>query len=103
MQYLLTSVIAGMLLISYAISGQAIDSPVSDSEIGLSGNVFDIPTPETSVYSSIEPGELDRLPRAYSTLPPQVGHTVDEYLPITLEENECLDCHDRRKYLDRKG
>ncbi len=104
MKYIISSVVAGMLLISYAISGQAIDAVVSDAEIGLSkASVFDTPTPELNVYSAIEPGELDRLPRAYTKLPPQEGHTVDEYLPITMDENECLDCHDRRKYLEREG
>jgi cytochrome c-type protein NapB len=104
MKYLVTSILAGLLLISFGLSSQALDFTVNDAEIGLSKeSVFDIPTPEINVYSSIEPGELERLPRAYTTLPPQVGHSFDEYLPITLEENACLDCHDRRKYLKREG
>lgn len=80
------------------------DSAIDQLNMGLSqGGVFDAPTPTVSKFNNIEPGELDRMPKAYSTLPPQVGHTLTEYLPITLEDNECLDCHDRRKYLNRKG
>lgn len=80
------------------------DSVIDDLNMGLSkSSVFDTPTPMSSSFSNIEPGEIDRMPIAYSTLPPQVGHTFDEYLPITLENNECLDCHDRRKYLNREG
>ena len=104
MKTLIVSVITGILCISYFVSGMAIDAVVDDHEIGLSKeSVFAVPTPDVNVYSQIEPGELDRLPRAYNTLPPQVGHTLSEYLPITIEENECLDCHDRRKYLEREG
>ena len=76
---------------------------IADDELGLSKmSVFDTPTPEVAVFSDIEAGELDRLPVAYSTLPPQVGHTMDEYLPITLENNDCADCHDRRKHIGRE-
>jgi len=72
--------------------------------MGLSKeSVFDTPTPTVSNFSDIETGESERTPNAYSTLPPQVAHTLAEYMPITLEENECLDCHDQRKYLDRAG
>lgn len=76
---------------------------LSDNEMGLSKlSVFDTPTPSVSNYSDLKAGKNERLPIAYSTLPPQVGHTMDEYLPITLEENECIDCHDRRKLLKRE-
>ena len=76
---------------------------LDDINMGLSKeSVFDTPTPSAANFSNIEPGELDRLPIAYSTLPPQIGHAIDEYMPITLEENECIDCHDRRKHLKRE-
>lgn len=76
---------------------------IDDLNLGLSKtSVFDVPTPQLSSYEAKKAGKNERLPIAYSTLPPQVGHTVEEYLPITLEENECADCHDRRKYLDKK-
>lgn len=76
---------------------------LDDINMGLSKeSVFDIPTPPVANFATTEPGELDRLPLAYSTLPPQIGHAIDEYMPITMEENECIDCHDRRKLLKRE-
>jgi cytochrome c-type protein NapB len=80
----------------------AVDA-LDELNMGLSkGSVFETPTPSASHYADIETGKSKRSSVAYSTLPPQVTHTFAEYLPITLDENECLDCHDRRKYLNRK-
>jgi len=76
---------------------------VDDASLGLSkGSVFDTPTPHPVTYSTSNPKKTKRLPKAYSTLPPQVGHTFKEYLPITAEDNQCMDCHDKRKLLKRK-
>ncbi|MCP4074874.1 MAG: hypothetical protein GY744_01640 [Gammaproteobacteria bacterium] len=76
---------------------------MNDINMGLSQlSVFDIPTPPVAKFGTTEPGELDRLPLAYSTLPPQIGHAIEEYMPITMEDNECIDCHDRRKHLKRE-
>lgn len=33
------------------------------------------------------------IARTYEGQPPLVPHTVEKYEPITLEENDCLDCH----------
>ena len=85
------------------MSTDAESAVIDDINMGLSKmSVFDTPTPPVAKFGNIEPGELDRLPIAYSTLPPQIGHAIDEYMPITLEENECIDCHDRRKLLKRE-
>ena len=65
------------------------------------GSVFEIPTPEAVMYPTAKPGKTDRIPKAYSTLPPLVTHRLEEYMPITMEENECMDCHDRRKLLGK--
>jgi len=95
---------ANLIFVGFITGCLHADSAIDDLNMGLSRvSVFDTPTPPVSKFEQIEPGELDRLPIAYSTLPPQVGHTVEEYMPITLDENECLDCHDKRKYLNRKG
>lgn len=76
---------------------------LDDINMGLSKeSVFDVPTPVVSNYSKLKAGKNERLPIAYSTLPPQIGHAIDEYLPITIEDNECIDCHDRRKLLKYK-
>ncbi|MHC4934034.1 MAG: nitrate reductase cytochrome c-type subunit [Planctomycetota bacterium] len=45
-------------------------------------------------YATSEPGESDRLDRAFEGAPPQIPHAVEDALPITLDSNDCLDCHD---------
>jgi len=98
---LLTGIVSVILGISLLPVTHASEQDVLDDiNMGLSKeSVFDTPTPVVSHYSEQETGESERLPVAYSTLPPQVAHTLTEYLPITMEENECIDCHDRRKYI----
>ncbi|MEJ2308399.1 MAG: nitrate reductase cytochrome c-type subunit [Gammaproteobacteria bacterium] len=87
-----------IVLFSGAVAAAAID----ELNMGLSkSSVFDTPTPHAASYPDIKPGKSDRLPKAYETLPPQITHRVEEYLPITLEDNECMDCHDKRKMLGR--
>ena len=104
MKHLLYKIGGCVLLLFLSTAAFSSDKVIDDINMGLSKtSVFDDPTPMTSKYSMIKPGEIDRLPKAYTTLPPQIGHTVDEYLPITMEKNDCADCHDRRKYLGRKG
>lgn len=67
---------------------------VADSEIGLSKtSVFDTPAPPQFQYNQSEPGESQVLPRAYPGAPPLIPHEVSELLPITREDNACLDCH----------
>jgi nitrate reductase cytochrome c-type subunit len=45
-------------------------------------------------YGKSEPGEAERLDRAFEGAPPQIPHSVEDLLPITLDSNDCLDCHD---------
>jgi len=96
--HLLLGVLAAIF--STAVIASAID----DLNMGLSKtSVFDTPTPEQAMYPTTKPGKGgDRISKAYHTLPPVINHAVDEYLPITIEDNECMDCHDKRKMLGRK-
>jgi nitrate reductase (cytochrome), electron transfer subunit len=51
--------------------------------------------PEAKAYSEKTPGvgEQKLISRTFLTQPPLVPHTVDKYVPITLEDNGCLECH----------
>jgi cytochrome c-type protein NapB len=65
---------------------------IDELNMGLSkGSLLDVPTPEAPAYPTIKPGKSDRLTPTYSTAPPQIPHRVEEYLPITLEDNACMD------------
>lgn len=95
-------IIASIMALAVSVT-TAFASAIDDLNMGLSKtSVFDVPTPSTSAYPTIKPKKSESLlPRAYESLPPQITHLVDEYLPITMEENECLDCHDRRKLIGK--
>lgn len=70
-------------------------------ELNKGESVFDTPTPAVYTYSDAKPGYNDRLDKSWEELPPQVPHRVDEFLPVAMEDNQCLDCHDVPKYIDR--
>ena len=70
-------------------------------ELNKGESVFDTPTPTVYTYSDAKPGYNDRLDTAWEELPPQIPHKVDEFLPVVMSDNQCLDCHDVPKYIDR--
>ncbi|MDI6748880.1 MAG: nitrate reductase cytochrome c-type subunit [Rhodocyclaceae bacterium] len=51
--------------------------------------------PEVKVYATKVPGvgQAHLIDRTFIGQPPLVPHTVEKYLPITIEENACLECH----------
>ncbi|CAD7842425.1 MAG: Nitrate reductase cytochrome c550-type subunit [Olavius algarvensis Gamma 3 endosymbiont] len=74
---------------------------VSDAEIGLSKtSVFNTPDPEVFVYDDTRARYSKAMARAFPGAPPQVPHEVASMLPITLEDNQCLECHDRPDEID---
>jgi len=44
-------------------------------------------------YPDADPGESKLLPRDFPDAPPQISHAVEDMLPITGDDNECLECH----------
>ncbi len=46
-----------------------------------------------TVYPDTKAGESKKLLRDFPDAPPQIPHTVEDMYPITVEDNECLECH----------
>ncbi len=68
--------------------------PIPDTEIGLAkGSVFEVLVPPPAVPNTTDPGDLPPVGRAFPSAPPLVPHTVADFMPITREENWCVDCH----------
>jgi cytochrome c-type protein NapB len=69
--------------------------PVKDGDLGLSkGSVFETPAPPAFHEETSAPGEkTPPPPRLGSQIPPVVPHGVADLLPITREQNACVDCH----------
>jgi cytochrome c-type protein NapB len=51
--------------------------------------------PEVKSYVAKVPGvgQPQLIERTFVGQPPMVPHTVDQYVPLTMEENACLECH----------
>ena len=44
-------------------------------------------------YAAEDPGDSELVDRAFENAPPIIPHTVEDLLPITIDENQCTDCH----------
>lgn len=51
--------------------------------------------PAVKVYGEKIPGvgQAHLIERTFVGQPPMVPHDVEKYVPLTMEENACLDCH----------
>lgn len=68
--------------------------PVKDRDLGLSRtSVFEVPAPPAWKAEGSSPGEKPAPPRLSTQIPPVVPHGVADLLPITREQNACVDCH----------
>ncbi|MFQ5527534.1 MAG: nitrate reductase cytochrome c-type subunit [Thermoanaerobaculia bacterium] len=69
-------------------------SALSDTEVGLAkGSVFDVPAPPVPEVNVADPGDMPPAGRAFGGAPPRVPHAVGDFMPITRDENWCVDCH----------
>lgn len=68
---------------------QAAGSGIRSSDLLASGSE-ELPVP---VSNAPAPGSAERLPRAYENAPPQIPHSIEGLVPITLGNNACLSCH----------
>ena len=95
---ILAGVVSVTISTATVIAGEAID----ELNMGLSKtSVFGTPTPEPFAYPQTKPKKSEPLPRAYADIPPQIPHDVEDYLPITTEDNQCLDCHELPKLVGK--
>jgi nitrate reductase cytochrome c-type subunit len=67
---------------------------VPDTEISLfKGSVFEDPTPPPVAWVDTMPGSNEPLPALFEGAPPRIPHGIRDFLPITVEENGCIECH----------
>lgn len=94
----LFSLCAGFMIASTSLSADGIDQ----LNMGIGeDNVFSDATPISYDFPDTKAGKSTMIPIAYSNLPPMVPHTIEKYLPITIEENACTDCHDRQNKIGK--
>lgn len=65
----------------------------------------DVSTPdapfETKTYQGKKPGLQQRVARTFNEQPPVIPHTLDNFDEITLEDNQCIECHGLAKYKEK--
>ncbi len=66
-----------------------------DSQLGLSKtSVFDNPDPVLASTTAGEPGENQTVDAYFNEAPPMIPHLIEDFIPIRIGENMCMECHD---------
>jgi cytochrome c-type protein NapB len=53
----------------------------------------DLAPAEAKLYAGKRPGSGAPIARSFKEQPPLVPHAIDNFDEITVEENQCLECH----------
>ena len=78
----------------FVSAGEPKEAPIADAEIGLcKESVWSTPEPIVPTTKAKDPGENETQAAYFSGAPPVIPHLVEDLLPITMEQNMCLDCH----------
>lgn len=78
-------------------------APVADSSLGLEKtSVYEVPAPPITQYAMTEPGINKSLGVSYHTAPPQVPHNIDDFVPVTRDNNMCVACHNTPDLIGKK-
>jgi|OpeIllAssembly_1097287.scaffolds.fasta_scaffold535476_2 cytochrome c-type protein NapB len=81
-------------------SAQGRSGPVEDTAFGLGkGSVFDTPTPKPFAFEGEGAGKIIPPPPG---MPVMIPHPIEAYLPLTIDRNACLGCHDRPSDVGKK-
>ncbi len=54
-------------------------------------------------YQGKRPGMQKPIARTFDKQPPLIPHAITNFDEITLEENQCLDCHGPEKFKQKKA
>ena len=85
---------AGALFVGTLPAAQESGVAIPDRDLGLSkGAVSDVVDPPAELTNLSEPGDRPTTPRDFPQQPPRAPHGVEALLPITMDENQCMDCH----------
>ncbi len=60
--------------------------------------------PEVKAYAGKVPGvgQPNLISRTFVGQPPMVPHTVEQYVPLTMDENACMECHQTEEIRGQK-
>lgn len=72
-------------------------STVKEESLGLrKTNLYteDTTTGDKTMYGTGEPMSGYKIKRAYQDAPPMIPHSTEGLMPITIDNNSCVGCHD---------
>ncbi len=81
----------------FAASTFAANSTVKEESLGLrKTSVYseDKTTGDKTQYGTDAAGTSKKFDRAFENAPPMIPHDVEGMLPITIDNNQCIMCHD---------
>jgi cytochrome c-type protein NapB len=77
-----------------ALALGAAPKPIPEAKIGLArGGPAEVLVPPAVKENESAPGDRPLRARAYPGAAPAVPHGVADHLPITKDQNACVDCH----------
>jgi cytochrome c-type protein NapB len=85
--------VAAIAIAALTVAGTA-PGRTPEAKIGLSkGSAMDVQAPPRVKENESAPGDRRVRARAYPGAAPAVPHAVGDFLPITKDQNACVDCH----------
>lgn len=75
----------------------AANKSIKDDSIGIrTDNLFseDKVVGDKTQYSTDAAGTSTKIARAFENAPPMIPHDTEGMLPITIDNNQCISCHD---------
>ncbi len=59
--------------------------------------------PEARAYLGRKPGAQKNIARTFVGQPPLIPHAMENFDEVTLQENQCLECHSLENYKKKKS
>lgn len=95
-----TKLSMAVLAACFSFSVLAADAPKSMRGI-------DVAAPDAvaseKAYVGSRPGTTKPVARTFSTQPPVIPHSIENFDEINLETNQCMDCHSAATYQKKKA
>ncbi len=95
---LLIAVLAGSFAASCATQLAAPPRTLRGEDAAAADRLF-----ESRAYLGRKPGSQAGYTRTYSTQPPLIPHAVENFDEVTLQDNQCLECHGPANYLKKEA
>lgn len=95
------TIILTTLLIGASTGGWA-QSDSLQSLRGLDVGAVD-PAPDSRTYLGAKPGRQKLIDRTFQNQPPLIPHALENFDEITLQDNQCMECHSPETYKKKEA